>query len=262
VHKAKTEWAQSLFLRWKFAISRVPWMWCLLAAGLVLLATLISILIQPIESSAAEPPNETLVPPSPTTAQVTPPPKGTVPSQPSGENPDVNDESSGVAGKSTHLQNWLLPYTKGISIQALAVILLLIGMTLLLLYLRRRRRPHHAPLPTPTVPFLKSPDGNLYFRLDRLENDGLVIGRGKQGVDLRIEESTPYADTVSNRHARIYYDATYGNVIIEDLDSTNGILINGRQAPHKNLLKDGWVVSLGSVTLTYHGGESDTGPLD
>jgi pSer/pThr/pTyr-binding forkhead associated (FHA) protein len=100
------------------------------------------------------------------------------------------------------------------------------------------------------VPLLKSADGGLYFRLDRLNEDGLIIGRGKQGVD------------VSGQHARIFYDAINGNVIIEDLDSTNGIFINGRQAPRKNLLRDGWVVGLGSVTLTYHDGESDTGPLD
>jgi pSer/pThr/pTyr-binding forkhead associated (FHA) protein len=112
-----------------------------------------------------------------------------------------------------------------------------------------------------SVPLLKSADGGLYFRLDRLDEDGLIIGRSK-GVDLRIKGSTPSVDTVSGQHARIYYDARYGNVIIQDLDSTNGVFINGRQAPRKNLLKDGWVVSLGSVTLTYHDGESDTGPLD
>jgi pSer/pThr/pTyr-binding forkhead associated (FHA) protein len=90
----------------------------------------------------------------------------------------------------------------------------------------------------------------------------MVIGRGKHSIDLKIDESVLYADTVSSRHARIYYDAVCGHVIIEDLDSTNGIFINGRQAPRKNLLKDGWVVGIGSVKLTFHDGESDTGPLD
>ena len=67
---------------------------------------------------------------------------------------------------------------------------------------------------------------------------------------------------MSSPHARIYYDSAYGHVIIEDLNSTNGVFINGRQAPRKNLLKDSWTVTLGSVTLNYHDGESDTGPLD
>jgi len=88
------------------------------------------------------------------------------------------------------------------------------------------------------------------------------VGRGKHGADLLIDESTPYADTVSARHARIYYDTICGHVIIEDLDSTNGVFINGRQAPRKNLLKDGWIVGIGKVNLIYHDGESDTGPLD
>jgi hypothetical protein len=262
VHKGKTEKAQRFFLSEKFTLFRVLRMRYPIVVSFVLLAILVSLLTQPLGSSAAGAPNETSAPPSPTTAQVTPPPKGTVANQASGENPDVNDGSLGTAGQWTRFPSWLLPDTKGISISALGVVFLLIGITLLLLYMRRRRRPPRAPWPTSTVPFLKSSDGSLYFRLDRLDKEGLIIGRGNQGVDLRIEESIPYADTVSNRHARIYYDATYGNVIIEDLGSTNGILINGRQAPRKNLLKDGWVVNLGSVTLTYRDGESDTGPLD
>jgi pSer/pThr/pTyr-binding forkhead associated (FHA) protein len=142
------------------------------------------------------------------------------------------------------------------------VVALLAVLILLFLRVRRRRRLASSPPLTSSIPFLKSSDGSLYFRLDRLDRKGLIIGRAKQGVDLRIEESTPYADTVSNQHARIYYDDRYGHVIIEDLDSMNGVFINGRQAPPKNLLKDEWVIGLGSVTLTYHAGESDTGPLD
>ena len=249
---------------WRFAISRIPWARYQLVVGLAILALLAGVLSRPNISSAAEPPYETLVAPSPTPVQVTPPPQGTDASQPSGDHSEVDPESSPAMGLLTRIQSWLISYTEGISMQALGVVLLLIAATLFLLYVRRRRsrRPPLAPSPTSSVPFLKSSDGDLYFRLDNLEKDGLIIGRGKQGVDLRIEESTPLVDTVSNRHARVYYDATCGNVVIEDLGSTNGIFINGRQAPNKNLLKDGWVIGLGSVLLTYHDGESDTGPLD
>jgi len=176
---------------------------------------------------------------------------------------EAKDESQGAAGNLAQTQNWwLLPFAGGILVWALASITLLVLVVLLFLYLRRRRRITPGPLQISSVPFLKSADGSLYFRLDGLSEDGLIIGRGKHGVDLRVEEATPHVDTVSNQHARIYYNAKYGNVIIEDLHSTNGIFINGRQAPHRNLLKDGWVVGLGNVTLTYHDGESDTGPLD
>jgi hypothetical protein len=247
---------------WRFVISRIPWARYQLVVGFAILALLAGTLNRPNASSAAEPPHETLVAPSPTPVQVTPPPKGTGTSQPSLDHSEVDPESSLMIGSLTRIQSWLMPYTEGISIQALGIVLLLIAVTLFFLYIRRRRRPRLAPLPTSSVPFLKSSDGDLFFRLDSLEKGGLIIGRGRQGVDLRIAESTPFVNTVSNRHARVYYDATCGNVIIEDLDSTNGIFINGRRAPGKNLLKDGWVLGLGSVALTYHDGESDTGPLN
>lgn len=143
-------------------------------------------------------------------------------------------------------------------------LILLLLMTILVILLRRQRRRNTSshPLPIASVPSLESSDGAVYFRLDGLDSTGLIIGRGKHGVDLPIEESVPYADTVSNQHARIYYDDAYGHVIIEDLDSTNGVYINGRRAPRKNLLKDGWVIGLGRLNVTYYDGESDTGPLD
>ncbi|UCC89748.1 MAG: FHA domain-containing protein [Anaerolineales bacterium] len=159
-------------------------------------------------------------------------------------------------------QGWLLPFAGGILIWAVGAAALLAVAILLFLITRHRQRVPSAPPPTSAIPFLKSSDDRLYFRLDGLDGNGLVIGRGKQGIDLRIPESVPHADTVSNQHARIYYDATYGLVIIEDLDSTNGIFINNRQAPRKNLLRNEWVVGLGQVTLVYHDGETDTGPLD
>lgn len=159
--------------------------------------------------------------------------------------------------------DWLLPFAAGgILVWAAGSVALLSALALLFLWVRRHRRPAFSPPPINTVPFLESPDGDLYFRLEGLDGDGVVIGRGKHGVDLQIELSIPHADTVSNRHARIYYDASCGYVIIEDLNSTNGVFINDRQAPRKNLLKDGWVISLGKLSLTYHDGESDTGPLD
>jgi hypothetical protein len=225
---------------WRPSDSRILWMRYGIATGLAFLAILGVVLTHPVLSSGAEPLNETRVPPSPTPMQVTPPPTGQL----------------------TRTQSWLLPFAGGVLVWAGITLLILVALVFVYFYFRRWRRPARGPLQISSVPFLKSADGNLYFRLDQLNEDGLIIGRGRHGVDLLIEETTPNVDTVSNRHARIYYNATYGNVIIEDLHSTNGIFINGRQAPHRNLLKDGWVVGLGSVTLTYHDGESDTGPLD
>ena len=144
-----------------------------------------------------------------------------------------------------------------------ALTLLVVGIVVLGLVIFWHRR-HAAPAPPPTtcIPYLKSPDDAIYFRLDKLGQDGLVIGRSKNDADLVIDDAIPHADTVSERHARIYYDPTCGYLVIEDLESTHGIFINGRRAPRKNLLRDGWTIGLGTVALVYRDGESDTGPLD
>jgi hypothetical protein len=224
-----------------------------LVVGLVVLTVFVMILKDPVPGSAAAPQPEAQMSPSPTPLQVTPPPRSTA----------ISSSTPNYAEPQSQTPGWLQTLAGGILAWAAAgSIVLLLAAISLFLYVRRRRRHSFSPLPTTSIPFLKSADGSVYFRLDRLDGDGLIIGRGSHAVDLQLEESTPSIDTVSKRHARIYYDATYGNVIIEDLDSMNGIFINGRQAPRKNLLKDGWTVGLGSVTLKYHDGESDTGPLD
>jgi len=144
-----------------------------------------------------------------------------------------------------------------------ALTLLVVGIVILgLVIFWHRRYAAPAPPPTTCIPYLKSPDDAIYFRLDKLGQDGLVIGRSKNDADLVIDDAIPYADTVSERHARIYYDPTCGHTVIEDLESTHGIFINGRRAPRKNLLRDGWTIGLGTVALVYRDGESDTGPLD
>ena len=144
-----------------------------------------------------------------------------------------------------------------------ALTLLVVGIVVLgLVIFWHRRHAALAPPPTTCIPYLKSPDDAIYFRRDKLGQDGLVIGRSKNDADLVIDDAIPYADTVSERHARIYYDPTCGHIVIEDLESTHGIFINGRRAPRKNLLRDGWTIGLGTVALVYRDGESDTGPLD
>jgi len=151
------------------------------------------------------------------------------------------------------------------STELLLALVIAAALGSILLLVRRARRgthPRARPVPSQAIPFLESGEENLYFPLDRLEGDGMVIGRGQQTIDFTIPETVAHADSVSKRHARIYLDSASGCVIIEDLGSTNGIYINGARAPRKNVLKDRWTIGLGSVTLTYRDGESDTGPLD
>jgi len=134
-------------------------------------------------------------------------------------------------------------------------------IVVLLLRISRRHRRPAKPLPITTSPYLESPDGRTLMPLAMLTGTGSVIGRGPN-ADLVVDGTLPEAGTVSERHARIFQDATTGYVMIEDLDSTNGVFVNGRRAPRKNLLKDRWTVGLGSLTWVYRDGNSDTGPLD
>ena len=63
-------------------------------------------------------------------------------------------------------------------------------------------------------------------------------------------------DSVSTRHARIDFDERIAAVCIEDLNSTNGIFVDGRPT-RVNVLEDGARLTIGSVSLTFR----DTGYL-
>ncbi len=148
----------------------------------------------------------------------------------------------------------------------LAAIAFLCIVVLLVVRLARggRRRAEKAAPPVGTVaPSLESPDGAMFFPLNLEAGRQLLIGRGPdtEGLDIQIPATAAQAGTVSLRHARIYYDERCGHAVIEDLGSTNGVFVNGRRAPRKNLLKDRWTVGLGNLTLIYRDGKSDTGPV-
>ena len=55
----------------------------------------------------------------------------------------------------------------------------------------------------------------------KLSQEGLIIGRDSKSCDLCINDQS-----VSRRHAKLSKRGE--NILIEDLDSTNGIQINGR----------------------------------
>lgn len=69
------------------------------------------------------------------------------------------------------------------------------------------------------------------------------------GNTLIVQEAS-----VSDYHARIYYDPLLQSVCIEDLDSQNGVLINGKPT-RKNILQSNDKISLGDAVIQYQ----DTG---
>lgn len=75
-----------------------------------------------------------------------------------------------------------------------------------------------------------------------LTTPGVVIGRGTD-ADLRINDPG-----ISRKHARIVVAAD-GDISIEDLGSTNGILINGQRVRHA-VLSAGSRIEIGSTRMT------------
>jgi hypothetical protein len=80
-----------------------------------------------------------------------------------------------------------------------------------------------------------------------LDPPGIVVGRGHD-ADLRINDPG-----VSRRHAefRVYPGDGAPHVSVVDLDSTNGMLVNGHRVSQATL-DDGAEVKVGNTTMTVH----------
>jgi diguanylate cyclase (GGDEF)-like protein len=79
--------------------------------------------------------------------------------------------------------------------------------------------------------------GEMY----RLEEGETFLGRG-QNASVRLSD-----DGISRKHARIMQQG--GEVVIEDLKSANGTMVNGIPVGSMQLLKDGDKIRLGSTTI-------------
>lgn len=91
---------------------------------------------------------------------------------------------------------------------------------------------------------MQSPNGFLEMADGRRVEvaDGLTIGR-IESCDLVLEDHK-----VSRRHARVIVD--HGVVEIEDLGSSNGVLLNGR-AVQRHILRSGDKLRIGTTDLAY-----------
>ena len=111
-----------------------------------------------------------------------------------------------------------------------------------------------APPPLSAVPYLESVrtlDGPRRFDL---KSDGVAIGRAQEN-DLVITEDFPGWETVSQRHAWVGQWA--GRWIVEDINSTNGIYVNGKRTG-RNLLRDGWQLDIGGVEFVFRANTGET----
>jgi len=112
-----------------------------------------------------------------------------------------------------------------------------------------------------TIPFIKDPefdDGHI-FSGDRAyltaisgPNSGKIYLL-KDGKNLagRIQNADIYLDDtqVSRKHSEFIYDD--GETSVEDLESTNGTLVNGKKISSKVALKEGDKVAIGATAFTY-----------
>ena len=85
-----------------------------------------------------------------------------------------------------------------------------------------------------------------FFTSDpKLNNSGLVLGRDSVNCDLHIADQS-----ISRKHARIYRNNH--QIWIEDMGSTNGILVNGKKinSGESALLSTTGTLSIGGIELT------------
>jgi len=88
--------------------------------------------------------------------------------------------------------------------------------------------------------YLELPDGGFLG-----VKDGLVFGR-TSGCDVVVDDTK-----ASRRHARLVVES--GVVEIEDLDSSNGTLLNGKPI-QRRMLRDGDEVRIGKTVIKYRDG--------
>ena len=88
----------------------------------------------------------------------------------------------------------------------------------------------------------------LEFNMNDLtRNDGLLLGRDPAQCDLVLSDTS-----ISRRHA--VFRKSAGQVRCEDLDSANGMYLNGTRA-HGADLYEGDTIQIGDVVLVFHEGQ-------
>jgi hypothetical protein len=104
-------------------------------------------------------------------------------------------------------------------------------------------RPEPAPEPPPAPPAADAPpilsvDGTPH----PLGKERMVVGRSKDS-DIRLEDPN-----VSRRHAEVRHEE--GAYWLVDLDSTNGVAVNGRRTKRARL-NEGDTITIGSTDLVF-----------
>jgi hypothetical protein len=186
-------------------------------------------------------------------AQTTPPPAAPIdasitPTKSAPETPEGSPTPQGTPDAPTTLLETDLVW---VLVGVIALAALLLATILTIYFLRRARRKPQKP--TPPTPSSQGPclevsgaaGGPCHFQLKSGNN---TIGRDRRN-DIVITPDLPGWETVSPRHARIYRQD--GRWILEDLESMNGVYVNGKRTG-RNLLHQGYRIGIGGVTFIFH----------
>src|SRR5271165_5012976 len=93
------------------------------------------------------------------------------------------------------------------------------------------------------VPFLQIVSGPLTGRVYKIDRDVMIIGRNPD-CDLVLEPKS-----VSRRHAALVNRS--GEYVLKDIGSTRGTYVNGLRLTEPVVLKNGSVVQVGEIHLTF-----------
>jgi len=99
---------------------------------------------------------------------------------------------------------------------------------------------------------LKAEKGPRLLMLSAEGNSHIVfpLPEGKSYIGRDIENTIVIDDTqISKQHACL--DVSQGKVFVQDMDSRNGIYLNGKKIQRKTALKEGSLLKLGSTILRY-----------
>jgi hypothetical protein len=85
------------------------------------------------------------------------------------------------------------------------------------------------------------------------------IGKGKNVIGRDPETQIHLDDKMSSRrHAQVFWVG--GKMVLEDLESSNGTLVNGNPITDPYSLNEGDVISIGDTVMIYQSGEDDAPP--
>lgn len=90
--------------------------------------------------------------------------------------------------------------------------------------------------------------------LSNAEGQGKYLPLGRRISVIGRLESLPLQvldDQVSRKHLRIRFDESSGRYLVADMDSRNGVFVNGQKIERETELKEGDIVRIGNTNLLF-----------